>query len=219
MGACRLHDVLGNEELMQQLRSLNPDLMINDVMSYGMAVALKLGIRNVDFDVGTAGSLFEPAVYGAEPASAYVPAVGSGFPTTGMAFWQRAVNAAISKVVEAGLRFTMYNPLGLFMATANRFSVGWRFPYDNFMLLLVNSHFVLEPPRAIAPNTKYVGPLLPTPAQPLPQQLQEWVEGSGPLGCVFISFGGSLQVSCSSSSSRVRACGGRQAAGMHTKRD
>jgi len=72
-------------------------------------------------------------------------------------------------------------------------------------LELVNSNFVTEAPRPIGPLTKYVGPMLPTPAQPLPAELDEWLAGSGPLGAVFVSFGVTLNAPIESSRTVLRA--------------
>jgi glucuronosyltransferase len=45
---------------------------------------------------------------------------------------------------------------------------------------------------------------MPEPAQPLPADLAAWVEGSGPLGTVFVSFGGTLEAPAAASRTLVR---------------
>lgn len=80
-----------------------------------------------------------------------------------------------------------------------------RWPYVGPLLHLVNSHFVVEPPRPVAPITKYIGPVLPRPAAPLPPGLEEWVSGAGPLGTVLVSFGNTLAAPAAASRTVLRA--------------
>jgi hypothetical protein len=63
----RIDELLSNSTMMMQLHDLAPqiDLMVNDILSYGMLVAHKLQLQFVDVDVGTAGALFEPIFHGA----------------------------------------------------------------------------------------------------------------------------------------------------------
>ena len=79
-----------------------------------MLLPLKLGLPYVDFDVGTAGALFEPLFYGAQAAPAYVPAVGTFLPTGGMSLPQKAANVAASLAAKALLAAVYYHP-ALFM--------------------------------------------------------------------------------------------------------
>lgn len=44
------------------------------------------------------------------------------------------------------------------------------------LLLLVNFDWALEPPRPVAPSTKYLGPLMPTPPAQLPDNIQAWLD-------------------------------------------
>lgn len=252
--------------LLQTLRGIDADLMVNDVMSFGMFVALKLGVRNVDLDVGTAGSLWEPVLCelaarehgssgsssrgrapittlsrccmradGSESSGTFLPAVGTFLPTNGMNLLQRAANVAASKLSEAGLKWAIWGKHGWVADIVARHNVPLKRPYNNYMLLLTNrcdgvalqgrgmqnlacnalraqthatahqlracapllpnhaSHFVLEAPRALAPNTKYIGPMLPSPPKPLPPGLASWMDGCPDPGCVYVSFGGMLQ--------------------------
>lgn len=73
------------------------------------------------------------------------------------------------------------------------------------LLLLVNFDWALEPPRPVAPNTVYLGALMPAPPAPLPPELAAWLDGtssssaagasrsSAPsaLPVVYVSFGAS----------------------------
>jgi len=159
---------------------------------------------SVDLDVGTAAALHEPLVYGGRSPASYVPALGTFFPTDGsMSLVQRLANLAASSASGLALAWAYGHPWGPMRSAARRQGVAggggpplW--PYSQPLLLLVNSHFALEPPRPVAPLSHYVGPVLPAEARPLPGDLRWWLDGQGgggapPLGVALVSFGGSLR--------------------------
>jgi hypothetical protein len=193
--AWRTDDVMSNTSLIEDLRAQKDsiDLLIADPLAYGGLLAYQLDIPHIDMDVGTAGSLMEPFMYGAQAAPAYVPTVGTFFPTNGMNIFQRTLNAAVMTGAHAFMDFVYYFPWMWVQNLIRKHHLSARKPYIRPLLLLVNSNFVLEPPRPVAPQTKYVGPMLPSDAKPLPQEFAAWMEGAGPLGVVLISFGGTLQ--------------------------
>ncbi|WIA31125.1 hypothetical protein OEZ86_001146 [Tetradesmus obliquus] len=199
-------EVLSNSTLIQQLQQLAPeiDLMVNDILSYGMLLSNLLGKQYIDVDVGTAGILFEPIFYGADPATSYVPAVGTFFPTNGMTFWQRCINLLVTKITRGYVHYAYWHPKLWLQTIIKKHNINMRWPYNHYMMLLTNSNFITEPPRAISPNMKYIGPILPEPAAPLPASLAAWVEQSGPLGTVFVSFGGTLEAPLAASRTLVR---------------
>jgi UDP:flavonoid glycosyltransferase YjiC (YdhE family) len=80
-----------------------------------------------------------------------------------------------------------------------------RLPYTQPLLELVNSNFVTEPPRPVGPMIKYTGPILPSPARALPDDLEAWVAGAGELGTVFVSFGSTLAAPLAASRTLLRA--------------
>ena len=79
-----------------------------------MLLPRALGLPHVDFDVGTAGALFEPIFYGAQAAPAYIPAVGTFLPTDGMNLLQKAANVAASFGAKAMVGAAYHHP-ALFM--------------------------------------------------------------------------------------------------------
>lgn len=205
----RADDVLSNTALMEQLQQLAPDIdfMVNDILSYGMLLSNKLGKQYVDLDVGTAGALWEPVFHSAEPSTSFVPAVGTFFPTNGMNFWQRAVNLLVTKIVRGVVSNAYWHPSMWLQTIIKKHNLTLRWPYNHYMMMLVNSNFVLEPPRAISPNIKYVGPIIPQDPKPLPSRLQQWLDGAGPKGVVFISFGGTLEAPVTASKTLVQVIG------------
>lgn len=191
----RVDDVLSNSTFMAELVQLAPqiDFMVNDILSYGMLLANRLNLQYVDLDVGTAGALWESVFHGAEPSTSFIPAVGTFFPTNGMTFWQRVVNLAFTKLIRGIVHQCYWHPRLWLQTLIKKHDLSLRWPYNHYMLMLVNSNFITEPPRAISPNIKYVGPMLPEPAKPLPAHLQQWLDSAGPKGAVFVSFGGTLE--------------------------
>lgn len=202
----RADDVLSNAALMERLQQLAPeiDFMVNDILSYGMLLSKKLNKQYVDIDVGTAGALWEAVFHGAEPATSYVPAVGTFFPTNGMSFWQRAANLLVIKVLRGGVSNLYWHPNLWLQQLIKKHNIDMQWPYHHYMMMLVNSNFITEPPRAIPPNIKYVGPIIPEEPRPLPPQLQDWIDGSGPQGTVFVSFGGTLELPAAASRTLIQ---------------
>lgn len=197
----RADDVLSQPALMQQLAALAPgtDLLVADIFSFGMLLAAKLNLSHIDIDVGTAGSLWEPVLYGSEAGASYMPAVGSFFPTTGMALWQRAANLALSAVIRGLIRAAFWHPSSSLQQVVRKHGIPVRWPYTRALMLLVNSNFATEPPRAVPPNVRYIGPILPEPPRTLPADLEAFLAAAGTSGAVLVSFGGTLQAPLSAS--------------------
>jgi len=202
----RADDILSDAALMQQLKAMAPhtDLLISDIFSFGMLLAAQLQLPHIDVDVGTAGSLWEPVLYGAEAATSFVPAVGTFFPTTGMGLWLRAANLVTTTVIRTLIRAAFWHPSSSLQQVVAKHNVPIKWPYTQALMVLVNSNFALEPPRAIPPNIQYIGPILPEPPQALQQNLDEFVSKAGPLGVVLVSFGGTLQAPLSTSRMLIR---------------
>jgi len=60
--------------------------------------------------VGTAGSLYEPIFYGAQSAPAYIPAVGTFFPTGGLNLAQKLANLVATCGSQLMIRMVYYHP-------------------------------------------------------------------------------------------------------------
>ncbi|KAI8475997.1 MAG: hypothetical protein J3K34DRAFT_516913 [Monoraphidium minutum] len=197
--AARADALLSDGAFMAALRRLRDgpqggiDLVIADPLAFGALLPAALGLPFIDFDVGTAGSLFEPVFYGAVPAAAYIPAVGTFLPTGGMALHQKAANVAASLGARALLRAVYFHPWMWVQRIIRKHGIPLRWPYTGPLLELVNSNWVTEPPRPVGPMTKYVGPILPRPPRPLPRDLEAWLSAPGAAaGAVLVSFGGTL---------------------------
>ncbi|KAL9988795.1 hypothetical protein ACROYT_G003283 [Oculina patagonica] len=56
-------------------------------------------------------------------------------------------------------------------------------------MIISQMDFTLEPARPIFPNTRVVGPFLPSPAKPLPNELDQFMKKAGDEGVILVSFG------------------------------
>jgi hypothetical protein len=87
---------------------------------------MKLGLPFIDFDVGTAGALYEPIFYGAQSAPGYVPAVGTFLPTNGMNLPQRALNVAATAAAQLLIRVVYFHPSMWVQKVVRKHGVGLR---------------------------------------------------------------------------------------------
>ena len=71
---------------------------------------------------------------------------------------------------------------------------GYRKILENMSLILMCSHFVTQSPRALTANTVEVGGIHCREGQPLPEDLQMFLDGH-PDGVVYVSFGPSIKPS------------------------
>ncbi|XP_076045674.1 UDP-glucosyltransferase 2-like [Oratosquilla oratoria] len=67
--------------------------------------------------------------------------------------------------------------------------------YQNASLLIVNSYRVMETPKAYVPNIIHAGGLHLRATEPLPQDLEEWAQGSGDHGFIYFSLGSIVKTS------------------------
>ena len=68
--------VIGNKPLLQQISSLQPDLIIGDSAgSYGHFLTAVTGLPSLDFDVGTSSGILH-SMWGGQTHPGYIPATG-----------------------------------------------------------------------------------------------------------------------------------------------
>ncbi len=82
------------------------------------------------------------------------------------------VNASVNAL--RGARRRIYLP----MSIEHGIDLGSKEALRRGVMHLLNTDFALEWPRALPPNVKLVGPLMPEPAKPLPPDLQACTHGS-----------------------------------------
>lgn len=61
--------------------------------------------------------------------------------------------------------------------------------YDRVVLTLINGHPALDAPLPLLPSQVEIGTINARPAQPLPKDLEQFVNDSGPAGIIYFSIG------------------------------
>lgn len=184
--------VIGDKQLLQEISALQPDLIIGDATaSFGHWLTALTGVPSIEFDVGTSSALLH-SMHGGQSNPAYLPAPGTFYPSTGMTLRQRCINTAATAAVRAMAHF--HGDFGPIRALADRRGVkhlpgtGPHKP----LLLLVNYDWALEPARPTSPSIKYLGALMPREPQPLPDDIQGWLDASRDKPVTYLSFGASF---------------------------
>ncbi|EDV19296.1 uncharacterized protein TRIADDRAFT_33822, partial [Trichoplax adhaerens] len=119
---------------------------------------------------------------------AYIPQLGFAA-SNKMTLYQRTINVIIYYVANAVAHLVilpqMYNAMNTSNLGINSTPL---FTERRSSFLIVNTDFAIDYSRPITPTSKVVGPILPKPAKPLPDDLQQFM-ASNPKGTVLVSFG------------------------------
>ncbi|XP_072102783.1 UDP-glucuronosyltransferase 2A2-like [Mobula birostris] len=176
-----------DQQLMAKIKGAGFQLVITDPLyPTGAMVAWHLGlplVNNARFVTnGDCHQLLAPS-----PIS-YVPVVGSRL-TDSMTFSQRLTNTIqyfiattlMGRLVESGYEEMCQHYLGP--------STSLRKVVLAADVWLMRVDFVLDFPRPTLPNMVYVGGFQCKPAQPLPAELEAFMQGAGDPGVVLVSLG------------------------------
>ncbi|CAG00435.1 unnamed protein product, partial [Tetraodon nigroviridis] len=176
-----------DEKLMKKLTDAKYDLLLTDpAMGIGVVLAkyLKLPlVLNVRWITGGDGQF----AIAPSPLS-YVPSPGSGL-TDKMDFFQRVKNMLFYGLQLIQMKYFIephYN------AICEKYFEGG---CDIISLLqeadiwLFRSDFVFDFPRPTMPNVIYIGGFQCKPAQPLPADLEEFVQSAGEHGVIIMTLG------------------------------
>lgn len=182
-----LSNMFDNEKLMKKLTDAKYDLVLTDpAMGTGVVLAkyLKLPlVLNVRWITGGDGQF----AIAPSPLS-YVPVPGSGL-TDKMDFFQRVKNMLLYGIQLIQMKYFIephYNAIG---------QKYFESEYDIISLLqeadiwLFRSDFVFDFPRPTMPNVIYIGGFQCKPAQPLPADLEEFVQSAGEHGVIIMTLG------------------------------
>ncbi|XP_026227294.1 UDP-glucuronosyltransferase 2A2-like [Anabas testudineus] len=179
--------ILDDANMVQSLRNSQYDLVLTDpALAPGVILAkyLKLPIvLNVRWITSGEGHF----AIAPSPLS-YVPVPGSGF-TDKMNFMQRVKNLFFHSIIMFQQRF-MVGPS--YDAVCAKYIEGG---CDIISLLqeadiwLYRSDFVFEFPRPTMPNVVYIGGFQCKPAQPLPAELEDFVQSAGQHGVIIMTLG------------------------------
>ncbi|XP_030048584.1 2-hydroxyacylsphingosine 1-beta-galactosyltransferase [Microcaecilia unicolor] len=182
--------MVGNQELMNNLKQQNFDLLLVDPNEMcGFVIAHLLGVKYAVISTG----LWYPAEVGAPAPVAYVPEFNSLL-TDHMNLLDRIKNTVVYAISRLGITLIV---LPKYEQIKRRHKVA---PEQSMLDLIHGSSFwmlctdiALEFPRPTLPNVVYVGGILTRPARPLPEDLQKWVDDSRAHGFVLVSFGAGVK--------------------------
>ncbi|KAL9988923.1 hypothetical protein ACROYT_G003418 [Oculina patagonica] len=171
-------DVLGNNEVMEAVK--RTDLVIGDSLYMcGSLIADKFSLPYVTVFTN---SLSAPTAHAFSlPLSpAYVPQFKSALGDN-MNFAERIQNVYHWISVYLAFFVGMAPPFQVLKDKHN--ITPNRNLYETFNrvdLIIAQMGFFLDYPRPLLPNTRVVGPLLTSPSKPLPDNLEEFMQSSGP---------------------------------------
>uniref|UniRef100_A0A3B5LTY3 UDP-glucuronosyltransferase n=1 Tax=Xiphophorus couchianus TaxID=32473 RepID=A0A3B5LTY3_9TELE len=179
--------IFQNPTLVKNLKDSQYDLVLADpAMGPGPVLAkyLKLPlVLNVRWITSGEGHF----ILAPSPLS-YIPVPGSGF-TDKMDFIQRVKNFFFYSIIQFQEKF-LVGPI--YDNLCNKYIEGG---CDIVSLLqgadiwLFRSDFVFEFPRPTMPNVVYIGGFQCKPAQPLPADLEEFVQSAGEHGVIIMTLG------------------------------
>lgn len=176
-----------DEKLMRSLQEAKYDTVLTDPANGGgVMLAHYLGLPLV---FNTRWTVHGEAHFAIAPSPlSYVPLPPSEL-TDKMTFFERVTN-----VVFYTMRMHLYRQTvgPHYSALASRY-IGPDVDYFSLFqaadLWLMRVDFVFESPRPTMPNVVYMGGFQCKPAKPLPQHLEEFVQGSGEPGVIVMSLG------------------------------
>ncbi|KAM8877186.1 UDP-glucuronosyltransferase 2C1-like [Synchiropus picturatus] len=179
--------MMTDEGLMAELRERRYDLMLTDP-AWGAGILLAHALElplvfNVRWITSGEGHL----VVAPSPLS-YIPLTGSGL-TDKMTFTERVKNT-LFYLIWVTQDFFLINPH--YQAVCDKFfspSVQFKHLMQGADLWLMRVDFVFEFPRPIMPNMIYIGGFQCKPAEPLPDDLEAFVQSSGDDGVILMSLG------------------------------
>nr|XP_046186670.1 UDP-glucuronosyltransferase 2C1-like isoform X1 [Oncorhynchus gorbuscha] len=187
LGCELLARIFDDKELMKSLQEAQYDMMLTDPNLAGgllMAHYLKLPVvLNARWITSGEGHF----AIAPSPLS-YIPITGSGF-TDKMTFVQRVQNMLHYSIIMYQQRFVV-GPI--YDAICAKYFEGG---CDIISLIqeadiwLMRSDFVFDFPRPTMPNVVYMGGFQCKPAQPLPPDLEEFVQSAGEHGVIVMSLG------------------------------
>ncbi|XP_054481378.1 UDP glucuronosyltransferase 5 family, polypeptide D1 [Anoplopoma fimbria] len=182
-----LAEIFDNEDMVKSLRDAQYDLVLTDpAIAPGVILAkyLKLPmVLNVRWITSGDGHF----AIAPSPVS-YIPVPGSGL-TDKMSFLQRVKNMLFYGLIVFQQKF-MVGPS--YDAICDKYIEGG---CDIISLLqdadiwLFRSDFVFDFPRPTMPNVIYIGGFQCTPAQPLPADLEKFVQSAGEHGVIIMTLG------------------------------
>lgn len=179
--------IFENETLMKSLQEAKFDMVLTDpAMGGGVLLAHKLGLPlvfNVRWTIHGEGHF----AIAPSPLS-YVPIPAAEL-TDKMTFIQRVINV----LIYFNAYFLYSNYLGQpYKAFCQKYfgpDVDYFSLFQNADIWLMRNDFTFEFPRPTMPNVVYMGGFQCKPSNPLPDDLEKFVQSSGKHGIIIMSLG------------------------------
>ncbi|KAG7224547.1 hypothetical protein INR49_011299, partial [Caranx melampygus] len=182
-----LAQMFDNEKMVKSLKDSKYDLVLTDpAIAQGVLLAkyLKLPlVLNVRWIPGGEGHF----AIAPTPLS-YIPVPGSGL-TDKMNFMQRVKNMFFYSIILFQQKFLLGPSYDAICAKYIEGGCEIISLLQEADIWLFRSNFVFDFPRPTMPNIVYIGGFQCKPAQPLPADLEEFVQGAGEHGVIIMTLG------------------------------
>ncbi|XP_060765023.1 UDP-glucuronosyltransferase 2C1-like [Neoarius graeffei] len=179
--------IFENEPLMKSLQQAKFDMMLTDpALGGGVLLGHKLGlplVLNVRWTIHGEGHF----VIAPSPLS-YVPSLGAEL-TDKMTFIQRVRNVLNYFTVSYQQSTYFGQPYKAFCQKYFGPDVDYFSLLQNADIWLMRNDFTFEFPRPTMPNVVYMGGFQCKPSNPLPDDLEKFVQSSGKHGLIIMSLG------------------------------
>ncbi|XP_078287805.1 UDP-glucuronosyltransferase 2A1-like isoform X3 [Rhinoraja longicauda] len=184
--------VTKNEKLLQKLRDSKFKVLLSDPVQYcGDLLALKLGIPFI-FSLRFSPGFSAERLCGQIPAPpSYVPVTLSEF-TDKMSFTERVENVLYTFMYD-GMCKWLWHDWDSYYSQALGEPTTLCETMGKADIWLIRTYWDFEFPRPFLPNFVFVGGLHCQPANPLPQEMEEFVQSSGEHGIVVFSLGSMIK--------------------------
>eukprot|EP00040_Diaphanoeca_grandis_P017969 m.94498 g.94498 ORF g.94498 m.94498 type:complete len:511 (+) comp26725_c0_seq1:90-1622(+) len=179
--------VLDDDSVKQSIS--DADFVVADATSRcGMILQEYLKIKGIAMFLPT--TFYDPYIlprFGGPNNLAYVPQIGSRL-SADMDFGERIHNHIVGLVHWYVDEFVNQPGSNALRAKLGGIAATSTESLAKVGLLIAQDSWALEFPRPVPPSLKMVGPILSSPAKPLPADLEEWV-AAAPNGVMVVSFG------------------------------
>ncbi|XP_053317682.1 UDP-glucuronosyltransferase 2A1-like isoform X1 [Spea bombifrons] len=182
------NSVLKSQELFMRLKSQQFNVLVSDpVTPCGELVALALGIPFMYSLRFTPGLAVERHCGKISTPPSFTPAVLSEL-TDRMSFSERMKNV-VSYLIQDYIFFSLWREWDQYYSEILGYPTSLCEVMGKADIWLIRTYWDFEYPRPTLPNFDFVGGLHCTPAKPLPEEMEEVVQGSGDHGIVVFSLG------------------------------
>lgn len=183
-------DLLDNEQVMGRLKAAKFDLTFYDPLWPCSAILADIIAAPYVALSPTSFLAAHCRMYGGETNTAIIPELGSGLPLE-MTFPQRLKNTMWAVFNDLMVHFFIDTPFKTLESVPEKQKKkGVKKIFEETSLWIINSDPIIDIPAALMPNMIYVSGMSTKPAEPLPKDLEAFVQSSGDHGVIIFSMGG-----------------------------